>query len=403
MILSTNFLNKSLCQLMVVCCLLLCSSWVCADSLPEKAPAIKTLKVAVLPPENLSSVPVNLKGIRHALQDLLATQGVILLEEASLDRFITKHRLRYTGGIDAATAKTLSQEEAVDAVLISSVELYNDSNPPKMAIIARLVSTGAVPTIRWTDTATLVGNENPGLLGMGLIDDPQVLQKKVLTRLTNSLASYLSGKSDKETNTFIKRLLLKPKIFFGKQFLDQDQTYSVAIVPFSNESTRKYAGEILLLHFVRQLHNQQGIRVIEPGIVRDRMLSMRAILEGGLSRPTADSLANSLDADFILTGKVFVYEDFIGPEGAPSVDFSVQLIERSSREVIWSSNSYNKGDEGVVFFDWGRLYTASQLASGMTKSVVDGIIRYASSPATHDNKADPKVEKKFEKFKLSQM
>jgi hypothetical protein len=74
-----------------------------------------------------------------------------------------------------------------------------------------------------------------------------------------------------------------------------------------------------------------------------------------------------LNADLILSGDVTDYEDYQGIWGKPKVSFSAQLIEKKSREVVWSSYSYNEGDDGVFFFDLGRVNTASVMVSQMVR------------------------------------
>jgi hypothetical protein len=91
------------------------------------------------------------------------------------------------------------------------------------------------------------------------------------------------------------------------------------------------------------------------GVVRQAFLEMRIILDQGVSLVNAESVAGLLNADLILAGDVTDYEDYQGVWGKPKVSFSAQLIERESREVVWSSNSYNEGDEGVFFFDLGKV------------------------------------------------
>ena len=41
-----------------------------------------------------------------------------------------------------------------------------------------------------------------------------------------------------------------------------------------------------------------------------------------------------------------------------------------TRQIVWSSSSYNEGDDGVFFFDLGKVNTAHGMASGMVRSVV---------------------------------
>src|SRR4030042_3569247 len=102
---------------------------------------------------------------------------------------------------------------------------------------------------------------------------------------------------------------------------------------------------------------------------------MRIILEQGVSLVNAESIAGLLNADLILAGDVTDYEDYQGVWGKPKVSFSAQLIEKKSREVVWSSNSYNEGDEGVFFFDVGRVNTASAMVSQMAQLIGRMILR----------------------------
>ncbi len=90
----------------------------------------------------------------------------------------------------------------------------------------------------------------------------------------------------------------------------------------------------------------------------------------GISLADADVIAHYQNADFILNGKVIDYQDYRGYSGTAKVDFSAQLIERVSREVVWSVKSYHEGDDGVFFFDWGRVNTAYALASDMVQLAV---------------------------------
>jgi hypothetical protein len=96
---------------------------------------------------------------------------------------------------------------------------------------------------------------------------------------------------------------------------------------------------------------------------------MRIILDQGVSLVNADSIAGLLNADLILSGEVTDYEDYQGVWGKPKVSFSAQLVEKKSREVVWSSNSYNEGDESVFFFDLGRVNTASAMVSQMAQLI----------------------------------
>ena len=110
-------------------------------------------------------------------------------------------RMRDTGSLSSVNARVFKEDAGVSGVLITSLELYNDKDPPKIALSARLVSTGENPEIKWAHSVTLAGDDAPGLLGLGLIEDQKVLLDRATAELAGSLASFVSGReSDYDEN-----------------------------------------------------------------------------------------------------------------------------------------------------------------------------------------------------------
>jgi TolB-like protein len=323
--------------------------------------------IAVLPMENLSGTAAPLREIRGALIEGLKARGMHVLQDDALESFMAKHRIRYAGGIDRITAREFKDEINCQGVLISSLELYNETNPPKIALTSRLVSTGDNPVILWIDGVGLAGDDSPGLLDLGLIKDLKTLQKKGLNRLLDSLRQSLSGQ--KESKELEAKRKFRPKISFRSPVMEGKRKYTVAVVPFFNRSERKYGAEIMSLHFVRHLKEFEDFEVIEPGVVRQQFLTLRIIMDQGVSLADAEAIFAVLNVDLVVTGQVLDYQDYQGSFGKPKVDFTAEVIERKSREVVWSSTSYNTGDDGVFFFDWGRVNTAYAMASQMVRQI----------------------------------
>jgi TolB-like protein len=323
--------------------------------------------IAVLPMENLSGTPAPLREIRGSLIEGLKGRGFNVLQEDVLEKFMAKHRIRYTGGIDKNTANGFRDEINCQAVLITSLELFDETNPPKIALTSRLVSTGDNPVILWIDGVGLAGDDSPGILDIGLIENPKTLQKKALSRLLDSLRESLSDR--KESKGLDVKRKFRPKISYHSPVMEGKKKYSVAVVPFFNRSERKYGAEIMSLHFVRQLKEFEEFDVIEPGLVRQELLALRIIMDQGVSLADAGAIFATLNVDLVVTGQVFDYQDYQGSFGKPKVDFTAEVIERKSREVVWSSTSYNQGDDGVFFFDWGRVNTAHRMAHEMVRSI----------------------------------
>jgi TolB-like protein len=323
------------------------------------------IRIAVFPLENLSGSMAPVKEMRQMFIEKLRTTGMDVLDEETLQKFMARHRIRYTGGIDKNTAQAFKQEVDIDGVLITSLEFYSDVNPPKISLICRLVSTGDNPSILWMEGVGLAGDDSPGFLGMGLIEDPKVLLDKAMKMMFDSLNQYVAMKAAGREAYCAKKF--RPKIFYRSPALDPGRKYTVAIAPFINLSGRKYAGDIMVLHLAKELKKFDNFNVIELGMVRQTFLELRIIMDQGISLSNADSVLALLNADLILSGDVTDYDDYQGIWGKPKVGFATQLIARKGQEVVWSSDSYNEGDDGVFFFDLGRVNTAYAMASQMIR------------------------------------
>ena len=335
-------------------------------------PGMQSL-IAVMPVENLTGMPIPVDAVRRSLVQSMKQRGLNILGDDVLEKFLERHRIRYTGGLNRDLGKALREETGTNAVLFASLELFDETYPPKAALAARLVATQENLDILWMEGAGMAGNDAPGFLLLGLIDDPSVIWENAKGRILDSLTAFLSGETPRDARRAEKRFAPKsfhgmaPKIPGGKE------TVSVAVLPFRNESTRRNAGEILALHFTRELSNTGKLEVVESGELRQVLLRSRTIMEGGLSLPQADILHAALDVDFVLTGIVMEYQDFVGGDGNPKVEFSMRAFDMKSRQIVWASYSYNEGDDGVFFFNVGRVNTAHQMASGMVRSVVERI------------------------------
>jgi hypothetical protein len=339
----------------------------------ESVATVNDIPIVVLPVYNLSGLPAPLSDIRQLLINSFNKAGLNTFDDEVLEKIMAKHRIRHVGGIDTVTAKALKKEAGTETVLLTSLELYSEEYPPKIALTSRLVASDNTTSILWMKGVGLAGDDSPGILGLGLIEDPHILLKMAVQNITASLVEYLSGQKY-GIGPPKKRKKFRPKVIYRSPILDPGIKHRVAILPFFNLSERKYAGEIIALHFVKQLGVYENLDVIEPGAIRHALLGLRVIMDDGLSLANADVTFSRLNADLILTGKIMDYQDYQGLSGKPKVDFSAILIERKSREVVWSSKSYNEGDDGVYFFDRGRVNTAHGMASEMVSYVVDMIV-----------------------------
>jgi TolB-like protein len=322
--------------------------------------------IAVLPIYNLSGTAAPLKEIRRAYIEKLKARGVTVMDEDALEAFMARNRVRYTGGVDRNTSTLFQEEAGVKGIVITSLENYDRVAPPKVSVISRLVSSGPEPKILWMDSFGGSGDDHRGLLDVGLINDLEKMVDLSLTRLSDSMTASLAGQPQaRETG----RKKFNPKYYYKAPELGIGEQYKVAVSPFFNRSGRRYAGDIMMLLFIEQLYDIPGMDVIEPGVVRDDLLRNRVVMDEGLSLRNVDLVMITLRANLIVMGTVFDYQDYRGVAGAPKVDFTVQMVEKKTMSIVWSSKSQNNGTDGVYFFDIGKVNTADKMASEMVGKV----------------------------------
>jgi hypothetical protein len=246
------------------------------------------------------------------------------------------------------------------------------------------------------DSAAASGDEKPGFLGLGLIDDVMVLENRIVGRLADSLASALSQEAPpaatEEGSSGPRRF--RPRTLYragpgdllaplpaapateaenGPPAPSPDRV-RIAVLPFANDSTTKNAGDLLTLQMVRHAWTSPGVEVIEPGVVRDALLRAHLIQEEGLSLPQADLVRLLLEADQVLFGEVTVYVEAWAGSPEPEVDFSARALSTRTRQVACAAISHGRGDDGAWFFGLRRVPTAHELASLLTRGFVDGCL-----------------------------
>ena len=188
----TSFLNRIIAIPFVLAALLCGCGQTSSAIVKEVSSKTYPSPIMVFPPENLGESSVPLKDIRGSLVIRLKRTGTDITQVESMDNFLSRHRIRYTGGIDLETARAMRKETGAEAVLLTSVGFYSEMFPPKIALSSRLVSTETLK-ILWVDSVGLSGDDSPGILGLGLVKDPKVLLEMACEQLLNSLSRFPSG------------------------------------------------------------------------------------------------------------------------------------------------------------------------------------------------------------------
>ena len=86
-------------------------------------------RVVLLPIDNVSGAVAPTKELLGAIAQAFG-DAVEVVQGDELEPFLTKHRIRHTGGLDPADARAARDELGADAVLITGLSLYRAFSPP---------------------------------------------------------------------------------------------------------------------------------------------------------------------------------------------------------------------------------------------------------------------------------
>jgi len=326
-----------------------------------------------------------LNEIRDSLIGRLADRGIEVVGEDELESFMRRHRMRYTAGLSGELAQVLADETGAQAALITTVDLYDERIPPRVALTSRLVSTGARPRILWMECAIRTGDEAPGGFDLGLISDPAVVSEIVIDEIAQAVPLDESHDAATTGEPFVPsrktRWRFQPRSYYASPDFPivRSEAGRIAVLPFANDSTTRYAGEILTDQLIRHLV-EVGADVVEPGIVRQVMLEARQFYSEGPSVPETDILRLHLQADVVVFGEVTRYREKLGLQPAQA-DFLVRAIDTDSGDLIWASNSFAGGNRRVFFFGVGQIHAAQSLASEMARALVGTVLRERAEAA----------------------
>jgi polysaccharide biosynthesis protein PelC len=147
---------------------------------------------------------------------------------------------------------------------------------------------------------------------------------------------------------------------------------TIAVMPFSNLTNDKLAGERVRNTFMNSLLSTGALYVIPAGEIA------RGISRAGIDNPWTPSgeevskLAAIVGADAVITGVVKEYGEVrSGAITANVISVSMQMIEKESRKVIWSASTTKGG-----ISTWDRLFGAGgEPMEDVTQAAVDDIIK----------------------------
>jgi hypothetical protein len=152
----------------------------------------------------------------------------------------------------------------------------------------------------------------------------------------------------------------------------------ILLLTFGNETSVRFAGHVVTNQILSALH-QSGFDIVDPGRVREVMLSQREFMQGEISTKLRSKLYEELGVDFILTGTVSHYTTIRSPQmlDEPTVTFEARLIDARQGNIVWARAFAREGKDTAWILNFGHVYGLGTLSNRMARKLARAI------PAIH--------------------
>jgi TolB-like protein len=160
-----------------------------SSSPPEKEKE-STIKIGVMPFQNKTKTrDVGMIVTNMFIVELFKSKKFEPLEYGEVRRLIVDRRVKDKGEIDYMNIEAISGDVGVDAVIVGTVELYQESQgnaPPEVTISIRLIDARN-KKIRWSDTMHCTGGDDVLILDWGRVRSAENVVSKTVWKLVQKM------------------------------------------------------------------------------------------------------------------------------------------------------------------------------------------------------------------------
>ena len=304
------------------------------------------MRVLLPPVDNLSGGRAPGKELLAPIATGLARRGLDVVEGEPVEDFLSRHRLRHVGGIDGAGAAAAHEELGGRRDRRHHGPVLQPRTPPRARHHDAARLGEREPRILWIDGTFAPATTPRACSGSADHQHGEAAERR---RSPTSRARWrgLPGAGSRRSRAAtLSSASGRSSPTARPGSIRRRPTRSRSSRSVEPHTTRRGAGEVVALEFVRQLATVPGLRVLEPGVVRELAASAT-----GSSR-RAGSRVDRPDAPRL--DRQRPHPRRLGPRLTRNREcrpwsFDASLIETRTGEVIWESASKAKGDDGVHY------------------------------------------------------
>lgn len=158
------------------------------ELLKSSAPQFLLNRIALFPFTNYTQDRNAGSLVTEAIKKEMLGKGYFIVDGDEVEDFLVKRRIRYTNTVARLTAREAGSALSADAIMLGSVDIFEDKDEMVIGITARLVSSKD-GSIIWAEHVSSSGHDHEGLLGLGVVKSVD----KLISMATRDLIENLSN------------------------------------------------------------------------------------------------------------------------------------------------------------------------------------------------------------------
>ncbi len=222
----------------------------------------------------------------------------------------------------------------------------------------------------WAGFESASGLDRVGLLGLGRVDDVEVLIERAVGELVADF--HAAGRGERAVRRGRPR-----RDGFLRHEIEPGAVGTLAVVPFAGLSAiDPTANAEAVTSLALALLHRRGVRLLQPAAVHE-VLRRRGILwRGEADYRTLELLRSQAGAGLVLTGAVETFElGGSSEEPEPKVAISARLLEPTGGSILWIDGFERRGWDRQGLFRTGRIHDLGELAERMMGSMLSTPLR----------------------------
>lgn len=319
---------------------------------------VRSSRVAVLPPANLSGVPeASLPALEAVRVELLRLHADVAADD-ELRVVLRDHRIRNTAEVSLADARTIADALSVRYLLLGSIDRYAEADSSAEVALSARVLDAVSGTVVWANSVAVYRDPRSRVFGLGRTARAAKLLGGAARKLLHDLRYSPDPRRQRVTALQAKR--------------SAPQTVpcrTIAVITVGNETQIRFAGHVVANQLSSALF-RRGFAVVDPGRVRALMLESNQLVQGEVPADLLTKIGSELGADFVLTGTVSRFQSLRTQNlDNPEVSLEVRLISIADGNVIWAGSYDREGRDTALLFGIGHVHGLTKLSARVARRI----------------------------------